>query len=85
MLKILGEEWLGQGKGQSESFNNDDREAVVNEQSRQEMAPPLHNRATVLTDLETEPPLLHQECAGEETTLRNELGAEDIVGGEAQL
>ena len=83
MLKILGEEWLGQGKGQSECAEDDDRSAIVDEQDKQEMATPLHNRATVLTDLETEQSLPHKECTGSETIVSDELGTTDSMGREA--
>lgn len=85
MLKILGEEWLGQGKGNSESSNDDERLEILDEQSKQEMAPSLYQRATVLTDLEDEQPLPHQGCTGKEDQVRDELGSEDPMGGETQL
>ena len=83
MLKILGEEWLGQGKGQSECAEDDDRSAILDEQDKQEVASPLHNRATVLTDLETEQSLPHKECTGSETIVSDELGTTDSMGREA--
>lgn len=83
MLKILGEEWLGQGKGNSESSDNgDERGAVIEQQNAKEMASSLHNRAIILTDLETEQSLLHQECPRKEDKVRDELGTKDTLGGE---
>jgi hypothetical protein len=85
MMKILGEEWLGQGKGNSESSDDSERNEVLAEQSRQEMAASLHERTTVLSGLEDEQPLSHQECTGEEDQVRDELGTKDSMGGKAQL
>ncbi len=84
MLIHLGKERCGQTKG-NENATSENRNAVVYEQSRQEMESPLHSRATVLTDLETEPHLPHQECTGEKGSVPNELGTEDTLGGETQL
>lgn len=84
MLIHLGKERCGQTKG-NENTTSEDRNSVVYEQSRKEMESSLQSRATIITDLETEQHLPHQECAGEKGSVPDELGAEDTLGGETQL
>src|SRR5258706_13001922 len=77
MLIHLGKERCGQNKG-NENTTSEDRNSVVYEQSRKEMEPSLQSRANVLTDLETEQHLPHQECPGKESYASHELASEDI-------
>jgi hypothetical protein len=83
MLKLLGEEWLGQGKNASGDSSNESR-AIINISERlQKIEHALFGRATVLTDLEDEQSILHQESPRPEDQIPDELGTTDSLESEA--
>lgn len=82
MLKILGEEWLGQGK-RDNADGAEERTLVYFIEKIEKLEAALQSRGISFSDIQDEQFVSHQGPAGEEDQVRNELGSENIMGGEA--
>ncbi len=83
MLKILGEEWLGQGKGTGDVDGDQARTFIGLAEKYTKLEAALLARGISLSDIQNEQSIPHQRCPGEEDQVPNELGAENPMGGEA--
>lgn len=83
MLKTLGEEWLGQGKRDNSTEGDEARIVIYLTEKIEKLEAALLSRGVSLSDIQVESPVPHQGCAGEEDQVRNELGTENPMGGEA--
>lgn len=82
MLKLLGEERLGQGK-RDNADGTEERTLVYFIEKIEKLEAALQSRGISFSDIQDEQFVSHQGPAREEDQVRNELGSENTMGGEA--
>lgn len=88
MMDKLGDVWLGQGKASED--NGDQTRILISIAERmdafseklKELESSIHSGAVSESALPAESSVSYQGCSGEEDQVRDELGAENPMGGE---
>jgi hypothetical protein len=82
MLKLLGEEWLDQGKVKEDSAGSESRDSIILLQKLQKLEDSIHTGGDGQSGVEDQQSLLDQGCSGEEDQVSDEQVSGNSLEGE---